>query len=126
MVNFDDYMLVINLILLLIFSLSPLITYLTVIKSIEKRYKCKLNVEDRRRRYLALYSYFKYSYPAAAIAMGYLFNSKKMIQAHYGLNEINYNVKKAPKLEIFISCLVWINCGLILVSMILYFISKNF
>jgi hypothetical protein len=38
--------------------------------------------------------------------MSYLFNSKKMIESYPGLKAINYNIKTAPKMEIFI-CVIF-------------------
>jgi len=98
----------------------PLVVKLFVINSIEKRYNCKLNIDIENRKFLPLYSYFKYAYPAAAIAMAYLFNSKKMINTYPGLNKISYDIKKAPRIEIFVCVSCWCLAGMTLFFMILF------
>ncbi len=89
-------------VLLFIGTLGPLILKLFVNNEIEKRYKCKLNLEVENRKFIPLYSYFKFVYPASTIALAYLLNSKKRISTHPGLRAINYNFKTAPKKEIII------------------------
>ena len=98
----------------------PLIMKIIVNNNLEKRYKCKLNVEIENRRIFPLYSYFKYCNPGTTIAMAYIFNSKKMIDKNFCLSSINYNIKTAPKLEIFICVLCWILMTIALLLSTLY------
>ena len=89
-------------------------------KKIEKRYNCKLDVEQEALKYFNFYWYFKYFNPGKTIAMAYIFNSKKMIEKYPGLKEINYNIKTAPKMEIFICVIFWFLTAITALSLILF------
>ena len=84
--------------LFIVFSF-PLIFMLFVNKKIEKRYKCKLNIEMEKLRYMPFYAYNKYSNPGKTIAVAVLFNSQKIIDKNPCLKSINYKLKTAPKME---------------------------
>ena len=104
------------------FSFFPLILKTFVNNAIEKRHHCKLDVEQRNVSYIFLYSYFKYFTPGKIIAMAYLFNSQKMIDKNLSLKAINYNLKTAPKKEIFICVACWISTLSIVISLGIFFI----
>ena len=109
MVGIINIVLTIGAILTLFMAaFGPLIFKIFVNNKIEKRYNCKLNVEQENVRYVFLYSYFKYVNPAKTIAMAYLFRSQKMIDRIKSLKDINYKLKTAPKKEVFICFLFWL------------------
>ncbi len=96
--------------------ISPLVSKYYVNNSIEKRYKCKLNLENDKALRIFLYHYFKLSYPSSAIGGAYLWNKNKYIERIPGLKSIHYDFKTAPKQEIVISCLNYIMTYLILIG----------
>ena len=125
MAELTNYIMAFCGVLIILFCFFPLILKFSVNKKIEKRYKCKLNVEIENRKIFPLYSYFKNAYPAATIAMAYIFNSNKSIEKYPGLKEINYNIKTAPKFEIFICCVAWINGVLIALCIVFYLLATK-
>jgi len=93
---------VISGVMLLLTFVFPLILMIFVNKRIEKRYKCKLNIDVPSRMFMPFYAYYKYFNPGNSIAIAFILNSKKALERNKCLKEINYNIKKAPKIEIFI------------------------
>ena len=108
MVGITDFFMVSAGILIFVILFFPLILKKFVNKKIEKRYNCKLDVEQEALKYFNFYWYFKYFNPGKTIAMAYLFRSQKMIENEKSLKAINYNIKTAPRSEIFICCFCWI------------------
>ncbi len=88
--------------------LAPLLSKIYVINPIEKRYKCKLNLENENTIRIFLHDYFKYIMPASTIAYTYFFKKDKYIERNPGLNAIHYSLKNASKQEIFMSCFIFI------------------
>ena len=108
MVGIVDFCMNLGVIIMFVLAFFPLILKNFVNKRIEKRYNCKLDVEQEAFKYFNFYWYFKYFNPGKTIAMAYLFRSQKMIDKEKTLKAINYNIKTAPKMEIFLCCLAWI------------------
>ena len=102
MVGITNFFMYSGCITALIAFFFPLITKYFVNNVIEKRHNCKLDVEQNNIRYVFFYWYLKYFNPAKTIALAYLLNSQKMIDRNKSLKEINYNLKTAPRKEIFI------------------------
>ncbi len=102
--------------------LAPVFAKLFVNNSIEKRYKCKLNLDDDRSIRILFYHYIKLVYPAAAIAGSYLFKNRA-IQKHLGLSEISYTLETATKQEIVVSCLISIFFVIISAAMVFTYIA---
>ena len=127
MVGITDFFMVSAGILIFVILFFPLILKKFVNKKIEKRYNCKLDVEQEALKYFNFYWYFKYFNPGKTIAMAYLFNSQKMIDKIPSLKAINYNLKTAPKIEIFICVACWIIALIaILCSILLVILTKGF
>lgn len=104
---------------------SPLISKIFVNNAIEKRYKCKLDLENPKALRVFLYDYFKWSIPTVSIGTAYLFRKNKFIEINPGLNAIHYNIKTAPKQEIVISCVTTLTFyAIIAVTFITYAIYK--
>ena len=127
MVGIANFCIYFGVPLFILSAFFPLLLKIFVNNSIEKRHKCKLNVEQENIRYIFLYSYAKYFNPGKTIAMAYLFNSQKMIDKIPSLKAINYNLKTAPKIEIFICVACWIIALIaILCSILLVILTKGF
>lgn len=110
---------------LIVGFISPLISKIFVNKPIEKRYKCKLDLENPKALRVFLYDYFKLTTPTVSIGTAYLFRRNKFIEINPGLNAIHYNIKTAPKKEIVISCITTLSFYVfIAVILVLYVISK--
>lgn len=105
--------------------ISPLIAKIFVNNAIEKRYKCKLDLENPKALRVFLYDYFKLNFPTLSIGTAYLFRRNKFIEINPGLNAIHYNIKTAPKQEIFVSCLITITFySMIFTLLIISIVSK--
>ena len=104
---------------------SPLVSKIFVNKAIEKRYKCKLDLENPNMVRVFLVDYFKLTLPTVSIGTAYLFRKNKFIEINPGLNAIHYNIKTAPKQEIVISCVTTLTFyAIIAVTFITYAIYK--
>ncbi len=116
----SDTFLIFNIVFMLfccLFSfISPIIAKYYVNKSIEKRYKCKLNLENDKALRVFLYHYFKLKHPSIAIGAAYLWNKNKYIERIPGLKSIHYDFRTAPKQEIVISCVNYVLTYLILIA----------
>jgi len=112
MVRVTDFFMTTAVFSALILMIFPLLMKIFVNNKIKKRHNCKLDVEQANVSYIILYSYFKYLNPGKVIGMAYIFNSQKMIDKIKTLKDINYNLKTAPKNEIFI-CVLCVLVGMI-------------
>ena len=122
MVGIVDFCMVYTIVMCFLLAFFPLILKTFVNNAIEKRHHCKLDVEQRNVSYIFLYSYFKYFTPGKIIAVAYLFNSQKMIDKNLSLKSINYNLKTAPKKEIFICVACWLITLSIAISSVIFII----
>ena len=125
MVEITDFFMVSAGILMFIMLIFPWILKKFVNRKIEKRYNCKLDVEQEGFKYFNFYSYFKYYNPGKIIAMAYIFNSQKMIDKEKSLKAINYNIKTAPRMEIFICVFCWIISFIVAICLFSFFVLVN-
>ena len=89
----------IGTLLMILTATFPLVFMLFVNKKIEKRYNCKLNIDNENKMFSPMYYYYRYFNPGNTIAVAVLFNSQKIIDKNKCLKAINYNLKTAPIIE---------------------------
>ena len=107
--------------LLLTFSF-PLILMLFVNKKIEKRYRCKLNIEIQNWKVIPLYHYYKYWNPSKTIAEATILNSQKHIDKNKCLKDINYKLASAPLIEKIVCSTLYLFCAFTALIAVISFI----